>query len=130
MKIKKTTTVICVIAGLVTFSGFAIKYVEEIPKLWEDEKVKTVHIPLADKTVDLKPISADLFYKLKEKVAYKTYPLYMPGREPKGYYEWLLKQEPVLIFDASKLKTEGDWIKAGEMIYEMPEAYSSTVRST
>lgn len=130
MQVKKTTIVICLITGIIALSGFAVNCFEEIPKLWEDEKVKTVHLPLADKTVELKPISEELFYKLKEKVAYKTYPLYMPGREPEGYYEWLLKQEPVLIFDAAKLKTEEDWIKAGEMMYEMPEAYSVMLDSS
>lgn len=105
------------------------KYKNSIPKLWDDEKVKTVHLPMADKTVELKPISEELFYKLKEKVVYKTYPLYMPGREPKGYYEWLMKQDPEIIFDASKLKSEEDWIKAGEIIYEMPENYSMVLDS-
>ena len=130
MRIKKTTITICLMTAIVSLSGFAVNYFEEVPKLWRDEKIKTLHLPMADKSVEVKPISEELFYKLKEKVAYKTYPLYMPGKEPKGYYEWLLKQEPEIVFDASKLKSEEDWIKAGEIIYEMPEAYGLMLDSS
>ncbi|MBK9706135.1 MAG: hypothetical protein IPO77_03755 [Acidobacteria bacterium] len=48
---------------------------------------------------------------------YKSYPIYAPGKEPPGYLEWLKKQEPQIIFDAGKLKTEADWIKAGEIVF-------------
>jgi hypothetical protein len=50
---------------------------------------------------------------------YKTYTVYAPGKEPPGYMDWLKQQEPDLIpFDVSKLKTEEDWIKAGEIIFD------------
>jgi len=47
----------------------------------------------------------------------------MPGKEPEGYYESLREKEPEVIFDASDIKTEADWIKAGEIIYDMHEVY-------
>ena len=37
---------------------------------------------------------------------YKTYPIYAPGKEPADYLEWLKQQEPEIVFDAAKLKTE------------------------
>jgi hypothetical protein len=41
----------------------------------------------------------------------------------RGYYEWLQQQQPEIVFNAADMKTEGDWIKAGEIIYDMPEVY-------
>ena len=130
MRIKKSTVIISCIIAVVILCGFASDYFEEVPKLWDDERVQSVHLPLADKTVELKPISEKLYYQLKEKKAWKTYPLYLPGREPEGYYKWLLQQDPELIFDPSQLKKEEDWVKAGEFLYEMPENYSQILDSS
>jgi hypothetical protein len=132
MKFKKKIKAVSALAAVVLLFSFISNRLntDDIPKLWDDKKVKSVHLPMADKTVELKPISEELYYKLKEKVAYKTYPLYAQGREPKGYFEWLLKQEPEIVFDASKLKTEEDWIKAGELMYELPESYSIILDSS
>jgi hypothetical protein len=49
---------------------------------------------------------------------YKTYPVYAPAKEPPGYLDWLKQQEPEIVFDATKLKTEGDWIRADELVFE------------
>jgi len=38
----------------------------------------------------------------------------------------LKQQEPQIIFDASKLKTEQDWIKAGETVFDAPIEFVST----
>lgn len=38
----------------------------------------------------------------------------------------LEKREPEIIFDASKLKTEEDWIRAGEIVFEAPLQFVST----
>ena len=79
-----------------------------------------MHLPFPDTSVKTNPISEEYYYQLPERVAYKTYPFYMPGKEPKGYYEWLRKQEPEIIFNPTDLKTDSDWIKAGEIIYDLP----------
>ena len=47
----------------------------------------------------------------------------MPGSEPKGYYDSLAQLDPVVNFKEEDLKTEADWIKAGELIYELPMNY-------
>src|SRR5262245_4920968 len=49
---------------------------------------------------------------------YKSYPIYAPGKEPPGYFERLKQLEPEIVFDPAKLKTETDWIKAGELVFE------------
>ncbi len=121
MQHKKTITVICMITIGTLLLSFGVHKINDIPKLWDMEKLRSAHVPLVDKSIHVEPIAEKLYNKIPERVAYKTYPLYMPEREPKGYYEWLLKQNPEIIFDASKIKTEDDWVKAGEIIYDMPQ---------
>ncbi|QNA43911.1 hypothetical protein [Lacibacter sediminis] len=117
-----------IIAGLFLVS-FGLNNMNDIPILWEISKLKSAHLPLVNKSIEVHPIAEDIYKKIPERTAYKTYPFYMPGREPKGYYEWLLKQEPELVFDVAKLKTEEDWIKAGELIYEMPQNFDRFIDS-
>jgi hypothetical protein len=44
--------------------------------------------------------------------------VYHPSREPQGYWKWLQRQEPEIVFDAAALHTEADWIRAGELIFK------------
>ena len=88
-----------------------------IPKTWVDAEMEELEVPLADPLASPKHISAADYYQIPELKIYKSYPIYAPGKEPPGYLEWLKKQEPQIIFDAGKLKTEADWIKAGEIVF-------------
>jgi hypothetical protein len=117
---------IYLIAIFVTSSAilsFNYNNVDLVPKTWDVEKLHSMHFPLPDTSMAPEPVSEEYYYALPERIAYKMYPFYMPGKEPKGYYEWLQKQEPEIIFNAADIKTEADWIKAGEIIYDMPELY-------
>lgn len=120
---KKTILISAIIITCVMILSFVSNKMDTIPRVWDMEKLKSQYLPLADRSNEVSHIPEDLYYKIPERIAYKTYPLYLPGREPKGYYEWLLKQEPQIIFDASTLKSEADWIKAGEIIYDMPQDF-------
>ena len=91
-----------------------------IPKTWVDAEMEELEVPLADPIGSPKHISAEYYYQIPVRKIYKTYPIYAPGKEPPGYLDWLKKQEPQIIFDASKLKTEADWIKAGEIVFHTP----------
>jgi hypothetical protein len=130
MQHKKTITAIGTITIAALLLSFAVHKVNDIPKLWDMEKLSSAHVQLVDKSIHVEPISEALYNKIPERVAYKTYTLYMPGREPKGYYEWLLKQKPEIIFDASKIKSEEDWAKAGEIIYDMPQNFQFMMDSS
>ncbi len=59
---------------------------------------------------------------------YKSYPLYAPGREPAGYIDWVKRQEPVILWDDAghrpSLRTEVDWTKAGEIVFNAPLIYA------
>jgi hypothetical protein len=75
-----------------------------------------------------KHISSDYYYKIPVRPIYKSYPVYAPGREPAGYMAWLKEQEPQVVWDGDHqppLKTESDWIRAGEMIFDTPIYYTT-----
>ena len=86
-------------------------------------RLKSMLLPHPDSTIEVEPVSEDYYYALPERVAYKRYPFYMPGKEPKGYYENLRQQQPEIIFNPADIKTEADWIKGGDIIYDMPQNY-------
>ena len=58
------------------------------------------------------------YYALKVRPVYRSYPVYAPGREPAGYLDSLKQKAPEIIFDASQLRTERDWIRAGEAVFD------------
>lgn len=80
-------------------------------------------------------MTAEEYYKLKVRPIYRSYPMYVKGREPAGYIESLKQKEPEIIFDASGLHTKEDWIAAGKLVFESqtrsnpaPPAAPSAVR--
>jgi hypothetical protein len=103
-----------------------------IPRMWDDAAMAKLEISLANPIGSPKHVSADYYYRIPLRPIYKTYPLYEPGHEPKGYWDWLQKQEPMLVWgDANgkhaepQLKTEADWIKAGELVFDAPIAFDT-----
>src|SRR5687768_7648097 len=106
MKGLRSKYQIYLVTTLVIFSAilnFNSSDVSPIPKAWDVEKLHSMHFPLPDTSMAPDPVSEDYYYALPERVAYKMYPFYMPGKEPKGYYEWLRKQEPEVIFNAADI---------------------------
>jgi hypothetical protein len=93
-------------------------YRPDIPKAWDGEAVRTMELPLVGLGEAATHISAEEYYRLTVRKIYRSYPVYHPDREPKDYQEWLQNREPVIEFDVSKLKTQADWIKAGEQIFQ------------
>jgi hypothetical protein len=103
-----------------------------VPKMWDDEAMRTLEVPLANPIGSPKHAPADYYYRIPVRSIYKQYPVYAPGREPAGYMEWLKKQKPVIVWDDAshkpKLQTEADWIKAGEVVLDAPIIYSTENR--
>jgi hypothetical protein len=95
-----------------------------IPKTWDDEAIATLEVPLANPVGSPKHVSADYYYRIPVPPIYKSYPVYAPGHEPASYMDSLKQQEPVIVWDdaghAPPLKTEADWIKAGEIVFDAP----------
>jgi hypothetical protein len=42
--------------------------------------------------------------------------------------EWLAQQEPALAFDAPALRTDAEWIAAGEAVFDAPLGYGATFK--
>lgn len=93
-------------------------FVPDIPRTWDSTALAGFDLPLAIAKATPKQVASSYYYQIPERVIYKSYPIYAPGREPKGYWAWLRKQEPQVAFDPAKLKTETDWIKAGELVFD------------
>ena len=96
-----------------------------IPKTWDDQALASLELPLASTGLPKDHISSDYYYRMAVRPIYKSYPIYAPGKEPPGYFEKLKELEPEIVFDAAKLGTEGDWIKAGELAFDAPITYDA-----
>ncbi|MGH9844379.1 MAG: hypothetical protein ACREEM_37120 [Blastocatellia bacterium] len=89
----------------------------QIPRVWDDEALHSWALPLTGLGEPPTYVSAEYYYRMPERKIYRTYPIYALGKEPPGYLDWLRQQEPEVAFDPAKLKTEADWIKAGEIVF-------------
>jgi cytochrome c2 len=99
-----------------------------IPKVWDDEALASMELPLANPSFSPRHVSSDYYYKIPIRPIYKSYPIYSPDREPPGYMEFLAQQEPEVAFDPSALKTDADWIRAGEFVFDAPIGYGATFK--
>jgi len=99
-----------------------------IPKTWDDAVMSHLELPLAEAGYSPKHVSADYYYRIPVLPIYKSYPVYHPEREPRGYSDELRQQEPEVLWDADskrpRLETEADWIKGGNsfLIRRSPSA--------
>src|SRR5512141_2064261 len=84
-----------------------------IPKTWDDKAINSLQLPLPDPRVSTKFISSSYYYSIPVRPVYKSYEVYRPDREPRGYMDQLKRKAPQVIFDPSKLESEADWTKAG-----------------
>jgi hypothetical protein len=108
-------------------SATAQEFRPAIPKTWVDEAIASLEVPLATPGASPRHISAQYYYRIPARKIYKSYPIYAPGREPKGYSEWLSQQEPEVAFDAGTLRTRADWVRAGEVVFDAPVAHDAIV---
>jgi hypothetical protein len=96
----------------------------EIPRVWDDEAVAALEVPLANATYKPAHVTSERYYKLPVRPVFKSYPIYAPGNEPFGYIEWLQRQEPQVVFDATAVTTDAEWIAAGELVFDAPIRYA------
>lgn len=96
-----------------------------IPRVWDDAEMAQLQLPLVDSSASPRQITSDYYYRIPVRTIFKNYPVYRPGKEPAGYLEWLKAQEPASAFDIAALKTEADWIRAGELVFDAPISYDN-----
>ena len=96
----------------------------QTPRAWDDRAMATLELPLAHRSASPVPVAAEYYYRIPVRPVYKTYPVYHPGKEPAGYFERLTRLDPeVVLFDAATVKTEADWIRLGEIVFDTPTDY-------
>ncbi|MCI0751911.1 MAG: hypothetical protein L0Y35_08740 [Flammeovirgaceae bacterium] len=86
------------------------------------EAIKKFHLPPPDSFVNVEYAPEAYYNSLQEHVIYKTYPVYLKEFERPGYLDSLRTLEPEIAFDPQKLKTQEDWVKAGELVFHFPVA--------
>jgi hypothetical protein len=108
---------------LLAVSGAAQTFQPTIPRAWDDHEVTLFELPLAQPDRSPRYVSSDDYYQFKVRPVYRGYPVYFPGKEPPGYLESLRQKEPEVVFDPGRLRTEEDWIRAGELVFDAPTTF-------
>ncbi len=102
-----------------------------VPRVWEDQAIGSLEVPLVYQNGSPKHVPAEYYYKIPVRPIYRSYPIYAPGRGPVGYLEQLKRKEPEILWDdgshALPLRTESDWRKAGELVFDSPLFYDQIV---
>ena len=110
-------TSILSVSSLASAADDAKRWTPDIPKVWDESALADWVTPLAGLNQRPSHMSAKDYYSMPE-YNLLSYPVYMPGREPEGYWEMLQRVGPKPLIDRSNLKTEADWIEAGRRIFE------------
>ncbi len=100
-----------------------------VPRMWDARELASFELPLVQADRSAQHAAPDYYYRLAVRPIYKSYPIYVPGREPDGYMDWLAQQEPEIAFDAvDAARPTRDWIAAGETVFEAPIGYGATFK--
>ena len=89
----------------------------DIPKTWDERALAEWATPLAGLNRRPSHISPEQYYALPVDNL-KTYPVYLAGREPEGYWKMLntVGLKPMIV--PEQLTSEADWIAAGRTVFE------------
>src|SRR4051812_44737131 len=113
---------LCATFGIQSFRGaLSGPFQPAVARIWDNQAMSVLELPLANPIGSAIHAPADYYYKIPVRAIYKSYAIYEPGHEPHGYIDWLKKQQPVIIWDATHrppLQTRQDWIRAGEMVFD------------
>jgi mono/diheme cytochrome c family protein len=89
---------------------------QRIPRVWDEAALEDWATPLAALNARPTHMSAAEYYAIPEENL-RTYPVYMPGREPAGYWEGVLRAGPQPLVELQGLATQADWIDAGKKVF-------------
>ena len=114
-----------VLAGTIFIVGTAALlgsqgWVPSVPRTWDDEAVRTMELPLVGLGAPPRHVSSEYYYSTPTSRIPKTYPVYAPNREPAGYLDWLRAQEPEDAINFSSLRTQEEWVRAGQVVFDAP----------
>lgn len=111
----------------VATAGEQSSKIGRVPRVWVESELREMDVPVAEPAYTPKPVSPDYYYRIPVTPIYKSYPVYAPGRAPAGYLEKLKRTPPSIAFDASRLKSKEDWVRAGEIVFDAPATYGTEV---
>ena len=113
--------VVGVLASVAT-AAVAVGYYEmrawsaDVPRVWDEAALEGWATPLAGLGEAPTHMSPQEYYALPEENL-RSYPLYMPDREPAGYWEQIQIVGPQPLIEPTKLATKAAWIAAGERVF-------------
>jgi hypothetical protein len=107
---------VIVVAGFAVAQHYARGWTPDIPQVWDEEALADWAMPLAGLNARPTHISVADYYALPEENL-RSYPVYMPQREPPGYWEEIARLGPQPLIEPDKLATKDDWIAAGEHVF-------------
>ena len=99
----------------------------DIPRVWDDAELTAWTIPARTPGVYTVHMPSALYYQIRVAAVYKSYPIYHPAKEPRGYMDWLRQQEPKIVFDPSKLHSQADWEAVGNLVFIDPYPASESI---
>jgi len=91
-------------------------WTQSIPRVWDQRALEDWATPLAGLNERPTHMSAAEYYAIPEENL-RTYPVYLPDREPAGYWETILSAGPQALIELDRLTTEADWIAAGKNVF-------------
>jgi mono/diheme cytochrome c family protein len=96
--------------------GLTRPWTQSIPRVWDQSALEDWATPLAGLNERPTHMAAAEYYAIPEENL-RTYPVYLPDREPAGYWETILSARPQALIELDRLTTEADWIAAGRNVF-------------
>jgi hypothetical protein len=87
------------------------------PKIWDEKQLATWAIPLAGINTAGRHYTEAEYYAAPV-LEFRTYPVYHPDREPKGYLDSLEKRAAEPLIELGKARTRAEWIAAGRRVFD------------
>ena len=87
-----------------------------VPRIWSDASLVDWATPIASLNVRPAHHSSAEYYAVPGENL-RTYPVYDPGSEPKGFWEDLRSRKPEPLVDVSKIRSAQDWVDAGKRAF-------------
>jgi mono/diheme cytochrome c family protein len=88
----------------------------DVPRTWDDAALVDWATPVAGVNVRPTHMTAKEYYALPTENV-RTYPVYVPDREPQGYWAMLQRVGPKPLIKPDARWTEADWINAGQRVF-------------
>jgi mono/diheme cytochrome c family protein len=104
------------VAALVLVLSLMLPRTPKVPRVWDESALENWATPLAGLNERPTHVSAAEYYAIPEENL-RTYPVYMPAREPVGYWETLLRVDPQKLIDPERIETDDDWVAAGKVVF-------------